>query len=115
VLYNIEPELLRNGDPTYLHKKLTETVASLPTTLIFLHPKRLVFFPYPKTADNGTGFGCLMPFWLMKLQVRRAERCEAGCVARPAAVLTRACFPSSRRSCRRPLFCERPARNAQSF
>jgi hypothetical protein len=41
-------------------------VDKLRSKLVFLKPKRLVYFPYPKTADNGTGFGCLMPFFLME-------------------------------------------------
>lgn len=67
VLYNIDPHFLKNGDPQFLQKKLTEVVARLPTNEIILTPKKVVFFPYPRSADNGNGFGALMPFVLMKL------------------------------------------------
>lgn len=67
VLYNMDEGLLRNGDPDYLMGKLQQIVDRLPSKFVLLTPKRLVYFPYPKSADNGTGFGCLMPFFLMNL------------------------------------------------
>lgn len=71
VLYSMDPALLRDGDPEFLTRKLEAVVESLPTRLILLKPKKLIYFPYPKSADNGKGFGCLMPFFLINMsQVR---------------------------------------------
>lgn len=36
--------------------------------MILLKPQRLLYFPYPREADNGRGFGCLMPFFQMSLR-----------------------------------------------
>eukprot|EP00518_Triparma_eleuthera_P002648 CAMPEP_0182455116 /NCGR_PEP_ID=MMETSP1319-20130603/1430_1 /TAXON_ID=172717 /ORGANISM="Bolidomonas pacifica, Strain RCC208" /LENGTH=331 /DNA_ID=CAMNT_0024653151 /DNA_START=139 /DNA_END=1131 /DNA_ORIENTATION=- len=79
VLYSMDPALLRAGDPEFLTEKLAAVVDSLPTRLIFLKPKKLVYFPYPKSADNGKGFGCLMPFFLINMSqplVHLFEACK---------------------------------------
>ncbi|GMI46225.1 hypothetical protein TrCOL_g4676 [Triparma columacea] len=67
VLYNMDKELLHGGDEGHLLEKLEEVVSKLPSKYILLTPKRLIYFPYPVSADNGCGFGCLMPFFQMSL------------------------------------------------
>jgi len=79
VLYSMDEALLDGGDEEFMRNRLQMVVDSLPTKLIFLTPKRLVYFLYPKTADNGNGFGCLMPFFLIKPSpplVQLFEKCK---------------------------------------
>ena len=56
--------------PFTTHRSVT-TYHSVATRLssqyILLTPKRLLYFPYPRSADDGQGFGCLMPFFQMSL------------------------------------------------
>ena len=39
---------------------------SISTEEILLKPEQFYFFPYPKEADNGKGFGCVIPLILLE-------------------------------------------------
>lgn len=47
------------------HRKLGEMMAQ-PTGGMSLKPSDFYFFPYPVQADNGRGFGCVIPLLLLE-------------------------------------------------
>ena len=67
ILYNIDPQFLKDGNPEYIRRKISDVISRLPSKYIMLNPKKVVFFPYPKEADGGKGFGAQMPFVLIKV------------------------------------------------